>query len=71
MLKVLSRQLYQIPISVRVDVTSYFHYGRCVYFRMIGMNRCKKNLQSKAVSVSPKSEAADITAKVSLNTSGC
>ena len=68
MLKVLSRQLYQIPISVRVNVTSYFHYGRCVYFRM---NRCKKNLQSKAVSVSPKSEAADITAKVSLNTSGC
>ena len=61
--KILSRQLYHIPTSVSVNIISYIHYGRFVYFRI---NRCKKNLHRKL-----KSEGGDITAKVSLNTSGC
>ena len=42
--EVLSRQLYHIPISVRVNITSYIHCESCVYF---GINRCKKNLHRK------------------------
>ena len=42
--EVLSKDLYHIHISVRINITSYIHCGSCVYF---GINRCKKNLHRK------------------------